>query len=323
MKLALGIDVGGTSTKLGLVNEEGELLTETSFPATEYEYVEGFIQALEKNLEVLKGQSTETIELIGIGIGAPNGNYFKGTIEHPPNLGWKGVTPLAAMIKNRFNLPVLLTNDANAAAYGEMLFGDAVGMKDFIVITLGTGLGSGIVVNGRVVYGHDGFAGEIGHTLVSVHGRKCGCGRKGCLETYVSATGIRRTVYKLLADFTEPSSMRSISFDALSADMITEAAHNGDEVAMAAFEYTGRILGMKLSDAVAHTSPEAIFLFGGLTKAKELLFMPTARHFKENLLNIYKDKVQLRYSGLNDKNAAILGSAAMIWKHYLENRLPE
>jgi glucokinase len=323
MKLALGIDVGGTSTKLGLVDEHGELLAETSFPATEYEFVDGFIQSLKRNVQMLIKSATTNVELIGIGIGAPNGNYFKGTIEYPPNLGWKGITPLASMVRASFNLPVLLTNDANAAAYGEMLFGAAVGMKDFIVITLGTGLGSGIVVNSRVVYGHDGFAGEIGHTLVNVHGRKCGCGRQGCLETYVSATGIRRTVYKLLADYTQPSTMRGISFDDLSADMITTAAHNGDEVAMAAFEYTGRILGMKLADAVAHTSPEAIFLFGGLTRAKELLFMPTSKHFKDNLLNIYKDKVSLRYSGLNDKNAAILGSAAMIWKHYLENRLPD
>lgn len=323
MKLALGIDVGGTSTKLGLVNQEGDLLAETSFPASDYSEVGGFVSALEKNIEVLKSTAPQSIELIGIGVGAPNGNYFKGTIEFPPNLSWKGITPLASMIKSHFKIPVLLTNDANAAAYGEMLFGAAKGMKDFIVITLGTGLGSGIVVNNRLVYGHDGFAGEIGHTLVNVHGRQCGCGRKGCLETYVSATGIRRTVYKLLADFTQPSSMRGISFDDLSAEMITDAAHNGDEVAMAAFEYTGRILGMKLSDAVAHTSPEAIFLFGGLTRAKELLFMPTSRHFKENLLNVYKDKVQLRYSGLNDKNAAILGSAAMIWKHFLEDRLPQ
>ncbi|WP_226391114.1 ROK family protein [Penaeicola halotolerans] len=320
-KIVLGVDVGGTSTKLGLVDREGNLLAESKFMSTEYEFIDGFIESFEKHVDQLVKSIGPDHEMIGIGIGAPNANFYRGTIEYPPNLKWPGITPLASMVKRKFKLPTLLTNDANAAAYGEMIYGGAKGMKDFVVITLGTGLGSGIVSNGQLVYGYAGNAGEVGHTLVNVHGRHCGCGKQGCLETYVSATGIRRTVYKLLADYTVDSKMREVSFEDLSAEMITDAAHAGDEIAIAAFEYTARILGMKLSDVVAHSGPEAIFLFGGLTHAKDLLFMPTAKHFNNNLMPIFKGKVKLMPSELNNKNAAILGSAAMIWKHYEDGDL--
>jgi len=220
---------------------------------------------------------------------------------------------LVELFKSHFLLPVVLTNDANAAAIGEMVFGGAKKMKDFIVITLGTGLGSGIVVNGRLVYGHDGFAGEIGHTNVFPGGRQCGCGRRGCLETYVSATGIKRTVFDLLANSLEDSVLRTINFNDLTAEMIAKAAKEGDQIAKKAFDYTASILGQKLADSVAHTSPEAIFLFGGLSKSGDLLLVPTRKYLEENLLAVYRGKIKVLLSEMKEVNAAVLGASALIW----------
>ena len=318
-KLVLGIDVGGTNTKFGFVNKEGDVLAEGSCKTKGFPLFADYLAHLTSHIDAVSSKM-EPHELMGVGIGAPNGNYYKGTIEEAPNLEWKGTVHFADDLKKHFNnIPIILTNDANAAAIGEMTFGGAKGMKDFIVFTLGTGLGSGIVANGEVIYGSDGFAGEIGHTLVNVFGRTCGCGRKGCLETYVSATGIKRTVYKLLADYMCDSELRGVSFNDLSGHMITEAALKGDFIAEQAFEYTGRVLGMKLADTVAHFSPEAIFLFGGLVNAGEHLMKPAKHHMEDNMMRNFKGKVKLLVSGLQNKNAAVLGASSLIWKEVDKN----
>ncbi len=311
-EVVLGIDIGGTNTKFGVVDTEGNIIDSKSISTAVHSTTESYLEALSSNIDQVVANSKGEIVLKGIGIGAPNGNYYRGTIEFAPNLNWKGNIKFIELFQEYYEIPMAITNDANAAAIGEMTFGAAKGMKDFIVITLGTGLGSGIVVNGKLVYGHDGFAGELGHTLVNVFGRHCGCGRKGCLETYVSATGIKRTIYKLLADHNGKSELIDINFHDLTAEMITQAAKKNDSIALEAFEYTARILGMKLADAVAHTNPEAIFLLGGLTKAEDYIFEPTKRHFEDNLLTIYKGKVKLLPSGLKGSNAAVLGAAALI-----------
>jgi len=272
-----------------------------------------YVTRLHGKIKEMMDKVGDTCDLKGIGIGAPNANYYNGTVEFPPNLNWDGVTELVKMIRQYYTIPVAITNDANAAAIGEMKFGAAKGMKDFIVIALGTGLGSGIVVDGKVVYGHDGFAGEIGHVIVDVNGRMCGCGRRGCLETYVSAGGICRTVFELLCERKEESELRNIGFNQLTSKMISNAALRGDVIALAAFEETGRILGLKLADAVTHTSPEAIILFGGLSAAGELLLNPTQRYMEEYMLNIFKNKVKLLPSGLKEGNTAVLGASALMW----------
>lgn len=319
-ELVLGIDIGGTNTKFGFVDQKGAVFGESSSPTWGYPEFDDYLAQLHKQIDAAKAFLGFESKIVGVGIGAPNGNYYQGTIEEAPNLEWQGTVPFVEKIKKYFPAqPVVLTNDANAAAIGEMTFGVAKNMQDFIVFTLGTGLGSGIVANGRLIYGHDGFAGELGHTLVNVFGRQCGCGRKGCLETYVSATGIKRTVYKLLADYTTESTLRGIAYDKLSARMITEAAIAGDFIARQAFEYTGRVLGMKLADTVAHFSPEAIILFGGLVNAGEHLLRPTRHHMEENMMNIYKGKVKLLVSGLQDKNAAVLGASALAWQKLAAN----
>jgi glucokinase len=243
------------------------------------------------------------------------GNINKGTIEYPAGLPWKGITPLADLFKNHTDLPVLVTNDANAAAVGEMIYGGAKGMKDFVVITLGTGMGSGFVVDGKLVYGHDGFAGELGHTSIRPgrSNRDCGCGKKGCIETYVSASGLKRTLLKVMADSIEPSDLRKFSFEELDAKIIHDAALKGDPIALAAFEHTGMMLGFKLADVVAHTNPEAIFLFGGLALARDLIFEPTRKYMEENLLYIYRGKVKLLESKLSAQNAAVLGASSLVW----------
>jgi len=243
------------------------------------------------------------------------GNINKGTIEYPANLPWKGIIPLAGLFRRHTDLPVVATNDGNAAAVGEMVYGGARGMKNFVVITLGTGLGSGFVIDGKLVYGHDGFAGELGHTAIRPEpsNRECGCGQKGCLETYVSATGLKRTMLKIMADSIQPSELRKYSFDELDAELIHEAAKRGDVLAKRAFEQTGKMLGFKLADVVAHTNPEAIFLFGGLALAKELIFGPAKEFMEVNLLHIYKGKVKLLPSQLSTQNAAVLGASSLIW----------
>ena len=311
-KIVVGIDIGGTNTSFGFVDRDGKLLAESSIPTQPKESAEQLFSRLHPEIKKLFSSLSANHEIVGIGIGAPNANYYKGTVELPPNLNW-GIVNLVELTGKYFAVPCAITNDANAAAIGELKFGAGKDLKDFIVITLGTGVGSGIIVNGKLVYGHDGFAGEIGHTIYDVNGRQCGCGRKGCLETYASAGGIKRTVFELLAETNFPSVLSEISFNDLTAKMISEAALSGDKIALMAFDKTAKVLGIKLADAVAHTSPEAIILFGGLAKAGGLILEPTKKYMEEYMLNIFKDKVKLLPSGLENGNTAVLGSAALIW----------
>jgi glucokinase len=317
LNVVLGIDIGGTFTKFGFVDKAGTFISEDSIPTNASEPAELFFPRLFSKVDEVFSSLQKKYNLTGIGIGAPNANYYKGTVELPPNLNW-GTVDVIEIVKCRYSVPAAITNDANAAAIGEMLFGAARGMKDFIVITLGTGLGSGIVANGKMIYGHDGFAGEIGHTIYDPNGRECGCGRKGCLETYASASGIRRTVFELLGSSRQESILRKISFEEMTSRMIYEAAVSGDKLALDAFDYTGRVLGLKLADSVAHFSPEAIILFGGLASAGDILFNPVKHYLEENLLNIFKNKVKVLPSGLSEGNSAVLGAGALIWNE-LEN----
>ncbi|MGE5402635.1 MAG: ROK family protein [Ignavibacteriales bacterium] len=316
--VTLGVDIGGTNTVLGFVDKQGRSLAESSIPTRSHEKAEMLFERLHQEVDNTFATIADKCNFIGIGIGAPNANYYKGTVEQPPNLSW-GTVDVLKIIRKYYDLPAAITNDANAAAIGEMQFGAARGMKNFIVITLGTGLGSGIVVNGELVYGHDGFAGEIGHTIYDPNGRVCGCGRRGCLETYASASGIRRTVYELICNTTTESSLRAISFNDLDARMIYEAAENGDKLALEAFDFTGKVLGIKLADAVAVTSPEAIILFGGLASAGSLIFEPAKKYMEDYMLNIFRNKVKLIPSALTQGNTAVLGAAALIWNE-LEKR---
>lgn len=328
-KLAIGIDIGGINTAFGLVDENGDLYAESVISTKKYPYFEDYptyVNDLCEALHTMVGSLSFDFELVGIGIGAPNANYHKGTIESPANL-WKyrpenasqdeasRIFPLAADVQAQFpGVEVLMTNDANAATIGEMVYGNAKGMRDFVMITLGTGLGSGFVSNGEMIYGHDGFAGEFGHVIVERNGRECGCGRRGCLEAYVSATGIKRTAFELMATMNEPSELRDIAFSDFDASMISTAASHGDKVALEAFRITGEMLGRALADVVTVTSPEAIFLFGGLAKAGKFIFEPTQWYMEENMMFTFKNKVKLLPSGIRATNAAIPGAAALIWK---------
>jgi glucokinase len=313
MKVVLGIDIGGTNTVFGFTDKEGAILYEGKIKSKGYQNIESYIELLSKKIKSVLQYELKHCELIGVGIGAPNGNYFSGSIEFAPNLEFKGVIPLVDLMKQYFDAPIVITNDANAGALGEKLYGGAKEMDDYIYITLGTGLGSGIVSNGKLLYGHDGFAGEIGHTCAISDGRLCGCGRKGCLETYASATGIVRTVFELLDRDNRNSSLRNINREKMNSFIIYQEAKKGDEIANEAFDFTARILGKSLADSVAYTSPEAIFLFGGLANAKEFIFVPVKKYLEEHVLNIYKNKVQILPSELNEGHAAILGAAALIW----------
>ena len=314
-EVAIGIDIGGTNSVLGIIDRDGNCLAESCISTQTHKEIELYLKDLANDVHRILDDLNEIVVVKGIGIGAPNGNYYNGTIEYAPNLIWKGVIPLVELMKKYFDFPnIVLTNDANAAAIGEMVYGGAQEMKNFIMITLGTGVGSGIVVNGSLVYGHDGFAGEIGHILVDTMGRECGCGRRGCLETYASAPGIKRTVFELLADSSTPSQLRSISFDKMNAKSIHNAALKGDKIALDAFDFTGEILGKVLADCVAFSSPEAIFLFGGLANAGDFIFKPTKHYLEENLLKIFKNKVALLPSKLNGEHAAILGASALVLK---------
>lgn len=312
-KLAIGIDIGGTSVKYGVVHENGEVKLKESFPTKEFEDIDQFINYLSERINHSSAGLNSDYTITGIGIGAPNGNYYRGTIEHAPNLKWKGIIPLADLLSKKVNLPVYLTNDANAAAVGEKTYGGAKNMKNFIMITLGTGLGSGFVANGKLILGHDGFAGEFGHTTVFHDGRECGCGKKGCLETYVSATGLKRTVVKLLSKAKTDSVLRDYSYNNITSEQIYKAAMNGDQLAIDAFDFTGKILGMKLADAISIVGPEAIFLFGGLANAGKLIFEPTKKYMEEYNFPVYKNKVRLLSSLLPENDAAILGAAALVW----------
>ena len=309
----IGIDIGGTTTSLGFVDRNGNLLCETSLDTEPYQPAQSLVSRLCDAIVVLRTSLQPQTAILGIGIGAPNANYLRGTVENPVNLNWGTTVNLVELFHQRYELPVAVTNDANAAAIGELLFGGARGMKHAIVITLGTGLGSGIIVNGELLYGADGFAGELGHTVVDPAGRLCACGKQGCLETYVSATGICRTVAELLAERPYPSTLRDASRDQLTSKQIYEAACKGDRIALAAFDSTSRILGMKLADAVAHTSPEAVFLAGGMAAAGDLLLIPAKRYLEEYLFTPYKGRVKLLLSELPEGKGAILGAAALAW----------
>lgn len=315
-EVTLGIDVGGTNTVFGFVDSNGKCIAESAIQTKAQNSAADLFSRLNPEIERLYKSISDNYILKGIGVGAPNANYYRGTVENPPNLKW-GVVNVVEILKQYYDVPVAITNDANASAIGEMLFGAAKGMKDFIVITLGTGLGSGVVVDGKLVYGSDGFAGEIGHTVYDPNGRQCGCGRKGCLETYASATGIKRTVMELLANSNEDSALRNVSYHDLDSKMIFTSALAGDKIAKDAFEKTGNILGLKLADAVAVTSPEAIILFGGLALAGDLIIEPTKNSMEKNLFHVFQNRVKIIPSGLPEGNSAVLGAAALIWNEIL------
>ena len=316
-ELVMGIDVGGQSTKIGVVNAEGEIIAQTVISSLQTQLID-YITELNKAIKELIAQTADKGTVKGIGIGAPNGNYYRGTIECAPNLKWSynangqpSVIELATLMQQFTRLPVTVTNDANAAAMGEMAYGVARGMKNFIMITLGTGVGSGIVIDGKMVYGSDGFAGELGHTTAVDGGRQCGCGRKGCLEAYCSATGVARTAVERLAGSDEPSLLRGI--EKISSKDVYDAAKHGDKLALEIFDYTGYLLGKSLANFVAFSAPEAIILFGGLARSKEFLDEPINRGLNENVLNLWRNKVKILYSQLPESDAAILGASALAW----------
>ncbi|MBY0535391.1 MAG: ROK family protein [Chitinophagaceae bacterium] len=312
--LAIGIDIGGTGTKFGIVDRNGNVLFSSEISTKKHKEVETFIDELYESFLPLIEKVGGIGRIKGVGVGAPNGNFYTGTIEYAPNLPWKGIVPLAKLIEDKFQLPVTLTNDANAAAIGEMMYGAAKGMKDFIMITLGTGVGSGIVANGQLIYGHDGFAGELGHTIVIPDGRLHeGTGKYGSLESYASATGVRLTALEVLEKRSEPSLLREVPTDKIDSKAVFDAAIQGDKVALEIFEYTGKILGLALANAVMFSSPEAIILFGGLTKAGDLILKPTREHMEANLIQVFQNKVKILVSHLKESDAAILGASALAW----------
>lgn len=311
MNIAIGIDIGGTNTVWGLINEAGQVLHRGRWSTSSHAQAPAFVQAAATGLQEVLDQHPEWV-LQGIGVGAPNGNFFNGTIEYAPNLQWDGVIPLRELFQQHFSVPVFVTNDANAAAVGEQLFGCAKDHQDFVVVTLGTGVGSGFVVNGQLVYGHDGFAGELGHTIIERDGRLCGCTRKGCLETYTSATGIVRTAREYLATYQGISLLQQV--DDLSAHAIAQCAEQGDALALDIFDVTGHYLGFSLANTVAISSPSLIVLYGGLAQAGDLILGPTQRYMEQYMLNIFQNKVRLQLSTVPQNDAAVLGAAALVWQ---------
>lgn len=312
----IGLDLGGTNSVFGIVDSRGDIKATTAIKTQAYDNVEDYVNACVDALHIIIDQMGGIEKIKAMGIGAPNANYYKGTIEHAPNLVWgKGVVPLADMLSQSLGIPVAMTNDANAAAIGEMAYGVARGMKNFIVITLGTGVGSGIVVNGELVYGSDGFAGELGHvTMVrGEDGRQCGCGRKGCLEAYCSATGVARTAREILAKTSEPSLLRDLKPEEITSLDVSIAAGKGDKVANEIFEFTGKMLGEACADFTAFSSPEAFIFFGGLVKAGDLIMEPIKKAYDAHVLNIFKGKAQFLVSGLEGASAAVLGASAIGW----------
>lgn len=312
----IGLDMGGTNSVFGIVDARGNIKAQTAIKTRGYknveEYVKTAVEALQPALDLVGG-----IEMIkGMGIGAPNANYYTGTIDNAANLEWKGIVPIAKLFSDALGVPVRVTNDANAAAMGEMTYGAARGMKNFIMITLGTGVGSGIVCDGRVIYGSDGFAGELGHVIVdhTPEARPCGCGRKGCLETYCSATGVARTARLVLESSNEESLLRKLDADEITSFDVFQAAEQGDKLALEIFEETGRRLGAACADFAAFSSPEAFIFFGGLTKAGDYIMDPIKRAYDENVLFVYKDKAKLLVSTLNGSEAAVLGASALGWE---------
>ncbi len=321
MDVIAGVDVGGTYTKFGLVNRSGELLVD-DFTKTDMSLsYQDFFENLCDRIALLKKEVDGSLVIKGIGLGAPSANYISGDIEFASNLSWPATIPVANILESYTNLPVSISNDANAAAMGEMLFGIAKGARNFISVTLGTGLGSGIVVNGDLVTGVTGHAGELGHTIAVENGRACACGKSGCLETYASAPGILKTVYELLSTSKIKSRFRNLKND-ITPIAITEAAKNGDPLALEAFDKTGKILGRKLAATITLLNPELIILSGGLAKSGELILEPTKKYTEESLINIYQGTVEIKLSEMSKKNAALLGAAAFMWKK-LENYTPE
>ena len=313
----VGIDIGGQTTKMGIVDTRGQVLAQTVIRTDTHDDVDLYVDDLSAALEKIIAESDSEGKIRGIGVGAPNANYYTGNIESAVNIVWGGnkTIPFAKLLSEKTGgLPVALTNDANAAAVGEMTYGAARGLRDFIMITLGTGVGSGIVVNGQLVYGHDGFAGELGHVVVERDGRICGCGRKGCLETYCSATGVARTAREFLVARSEPSLLREIPAEEIVSKDVYDAAIKGDKLALEIFEYTGTILGRALADFIAFSSPEAIILFGGLAKSGDLIMKPIQKAMDENVLKIYAGKTKLLLSQLKDADAAVLGASALGWE---------
>ncbi|HMT73684.1 MAG TPA: ROK family protein [Chitinophagaceae bacterium] len=313
---AIGIDVGGTNTKFGVVDRKGNIIDQNRVLTNGHDSVQEFIDDLYTGLSPIIEKVGGAEKIAGIGMGAPNGNYYTGNVEYAPNLRWKGIVPLAKMVSEKFGLRTKLTNDANAAAVGEMMYGCAKGMKHFITITLGTGVGSGIVIDGKIVLGHDGFAGELGHTIIRPGGRlHKGTGIRGVLESYASATGVRETALELLAENpNEASLLRDYSEEELTSQTVYECAIKGDKIANQIFEFTGQILGEALANFIMFSSPEAIVLFGGLTKAGDLIMTPTRNAMEENLIQIFRNKVKLVFSQLKEADAAILGASALVWE---------
>lgn len=309
--LVAGVDLGGTNIEVGILNMEGHIVNRSNLPTNDFEEPEDFVRALKATIP---GMIPEGLgKLVAIGLGAPNGNYYSGSIEHAPNLKWKGIVRLAEMVGEALNVLTVLTNDANAAAIGESYFGGARDMRNFISVTIGTGLGSGIFVDGELAYGHSGFAGELGHTIVVPDGRQCTCGRKGCLEAYVSARGLVQNAREALEEDSNGSSLRNLVNGQWKPHAIFEAAAEGDSVAIKAFEKTGHYLGLSLANASAILSPEAIFLFGGLMRAGDLLMEPTVQYLNRALLPILKGTVIVKSSSLTEENAAVLGAGALAW----------
>ncbi|MFT3917842.1 ROK family protein [Cloacibacterium sp.] len=314
-KYAIGIDVGGTNTKFGVVNRKGEILIQDRIKTNEKENVEGFIDVLAEKLQPMIDQFGGPEAFVGIGMGAPNANYYQGTIEYAANLKWKGIIPMAEILEEKFKIPAKLTNDANAAAVGEMQYGVAKGMKNFITITLGTGVGSGIIIDGKIVLGHNGFAGELGHVIVRNGGRPHkGTGLNGSLEAYASATGVRDTAIEFLqANPDAQSLLSSFTIDELTSETVFKCAEQGDKLANEIFEFTGQVLGEALATFVLFSAPEAIVLFGGLTKAGDLIMKPTRQAMEDNLLQVFKNQVKIIFSDLKEADAAILGASALVW----------
>ncbi len=309
----IGMDIGGTNSVFGILDREGHILCQDSVKTQDYPQIDDYIEAVSSKLQPMIDRVGGVGCVKGFGIGAPNGNFLTGCIDLAPNLPWKGRVPLASLFQQRLGVPVALTNDAKAAAMGEMIYGAAKGMKDFIMITLGTGVGSGIVVNGQLVYGYDGLAGELGHVTVRPEGRLCGCGRKGCLETYCSATGIVRTAKEMLTQTSEPSLLRKLPIDGITSKSIYDAAEEHDALALRIFNFTGTVLGEALANFVLFSRPEAIILFGGLAKSGDYIMHPVREAMENTILKTFKGKVKLLFSGLKDGDAAILGAGALAW----------
>jgi glucokinase len=311
----LGVDIGGTNTVFGIVDARGTVIASSAIKTKGHPEFDDYINELHAAASKLIADNDAEGKIHGIGVGAPNGNFYTGNIDFAANLPWRGTLPLAAKLEEKFGIPAAITNDANAAAIGEMTYGAARGMKDFIMITLGTGVGSGVVANGQMIYGADGLAGELGHVVAKRGGRPCGCGRKGCLETYCSATGVVRSALEFLeASPSEPSLLRSIPSGDLTSKDVYDAAIQGDRIAMSVFDFTGRTLGESLSDFAAFTSPEAFIIFGGLAKSGELLFKPMREAFEQNVLPYHRGKIKIIPSELKEADAAVLGASALGWE---------